>query len=131
PLAGVQLPKWLAALRPQRVRERLEEDGAADFSLRVARDRFRVNLHRQRGTLAVAVRALPAEIPTLHDLLLPPTLAELVKPASGLVLICGPTGSGKSTTLAALVGEINRTAARHVNTIEDPIEYEHRNGDSV
>src|SRR5207247_10290832 len=118
-------------LRASRGRERMEVAGAAAFSPRAGHGRFRVNLHRQRGTFAAAIRALPTAIPTLHELLLPETLAELVKPASGLVLVCGPTGSGKSTTLAALVGEINRTAARHVVTIEDPIEYEHRNGDSV
>jgi twitching motility protein PilT len=131
PFAREELPSLFASLLTPRVRERVESDGAADFSLRAAGKRFRVNLHRQRGTFALAVRALPSAIPTIAELLLPAALAELVKPASGLVLICGPTGSGKSTTLAALVGEINRTASRHVITIEDPIEYEHRNGMSV
>jgi twitching motility protein PilT len=123
-----------------RVREKLESDGSADFSLRLARAaseddrrawRFRVNVHRQRGTLAASVRALPTEVPTLSQLRLPPSLAELVKPQRGLVLVCGPTGSGKSTTLAALVGEVNRSEARHIITIEDPIEYEHRNAKSI
>jgi twitching motility protein PilT len=123
-----------------RLFERLQSEGAIDFSLRLSRSlsaddrrawRFRVNLHRQRGTLAAAIRALPTEIPTLQQLNLPLSLAELVKPARGLVLVCGPTGSGKSTTLAALVGEINRNETRHVITIEDPIEYEHRNGKSL
>ncbi len=140
PLGADEMQNIFAPLLTSRVRERLESDGAADFSLRLARPagdddrrawRFRVNLHRQRGTFALAVRALPTAIPTLGELLLPQALAELVKPASGLVLVCGPTGSGKSTTLAALVGEINRGAARHIITIEDPIEYEHRNGESV
>ncbi|HEY6843348.1 MAG TPA: PilT/PilU family type 4a pilus ATPase, partial [Thermoanaerobaculia bacterium] len=117
----------------ERVRERMEDDGSADFSVRLASPpaRFRVNLHRQRGTLAAAIRALPQAIPTLSELHLPPTLAELVKPTRGLVLVCGPTGAGKSTTLASLVGEINRNDSRHVITIEDPIEYEHRNQHSV
>ena len=131
PFAREELPSLFASLLTVRVCERMDADGAADFSLRAAHTRFRVNLHRQRGTFAASIRALPTAIPTLHELLLPSSLADLVKPASGLVLICGPTGSGKSTTLAALVGEINRTAARHVITIEDPIEYEHRNGQSV
>jgi twitching motility protein PilT len=130
----------LAGVVTARVREKIESDGAADFSLRLARAaseedrrawRFRVNVHRQRGTLAAAIRALPTEIPTIPQLRLPATLAELVKPTRGLVLVCGPTGSGKSTTLAALVGEINRNEARHIITIEDPIEYEHRNVSSV
>ena len=120
-------------LRPVMGRmDRLRDEGAIDFSLRLPdAGRFRVNVHRQRGTLAAAIRALPAEIPTLADLHLPQSLAELVKPSRGLVLICGPTGAGKSTTLAALVGEINRNEPRHVITIEEPIEYEHRNARAV
>ncbi|MBW8875082.1 MAG: PilT/PilU family type 4a pilus ATPase [Acidobacteria bacterium] len=120
----------------------LEERGATDFTLSLGRGgslddgsgpawRFRVNLHRQRGEPAAAVRALPSEIPTLASLNLPPVLAELVKPSRGLILVCGPTGSGKSSTLAAMVGEINRTRTSHVITIEDPIEYEHRSIRSV
>jgi twitching motility protein PilT len=109
----------------------LAKDGSVDFSVVAEGRRFRVNLHRQRGTLAAAIRALPSDVPTLETLNLPAPLAELVKPSRGLVLICGPTGSGKSTTLAALVGEINRSEARHIITIEDPIEYEHRNAKSV
>ncbi len=123
-----------------RLREKVETEGAADFSLRLGKSpddddrrawRFRVNIHRQRGALAAAVRALPTEVPTLAQLGLPLSLNELVKATRGLVLVCGPTGSGKSTTLAALVGEINRGEARHVITIEDPIEYEHRNHNAI
>jgi twitching motility protein PilT len=135
-LTAEDINALLGPLVTGRMRERMENEGAVDFSLRLAKAdgdedrrawRFRVNVHRQRGTLAAAVRALPTEVPTLAQLALPASLAELVKPTRGLVLICGPTGSGKSTTLAALVGEINRSEARHVITIEDPIEYEHRN----
>ncbi|HUR81539.1 MAG TPA: PilT/PilU family type 4a pilus ATPase [Thermoanaerobaculia bacterium] len=140
PLSDDDIHSLLATVVTPRVREKIENDGAADFSLRLSRAatdedrrawRFRVNVHRQRGTLAAAIRALPTEIPTLTQLRLPPTLAELVKPMRGLVLVCGPTGSGKSTTLAALVGELNRNESRHIITIEDPIEYEHRNAKSV
>jgi twitching motility protein PilT len=140
PLSTEDIQALLASVITGRVRERLETDGSADFSLRLSRAasdddrrawRFRVNVHRQRGTLAAAVRALPTEVPTLTQLHLPPSLAELVKPQRGLVLVCGPTGSGKSTTLAALVGEVNRAEARHIITIEDPIEYEHRNAKSI
>jgi twitching motility protein PilT len=140
PLSNDDIHSLLATVVTGKVREKIESDGAADFSLRLARSaseedrrawRFRVNVHRQRGTLAAAIRALPTEIPTLTQLRLPPALSELVKPTRGLVLVCGPTGSGKSTTLAALVGELNRTEARHIITIEDPIEYEHRNAKSV
>jgi twitching motility protein PilT len=140
PLSTDDIHALLATLVTPRVREKIDAEGAADFSLRLGRAatdedrrawRFRVNVHRQRGTLAAAIRALPTEVPTLQQLRLPPSLAELVKPQRGLVLVCGPTGSGKSTTLAALVGELNRTEARHIITIEDPIEYEHRNAKSV
>jgi twitching motility protein PilT len=111
----------------------LRRHGATDFSVRLVAKtgegawRFRANVHRQRGRLAVAVRALPREIPTLASLNLPASLSDLVRPSRGLVLLCGPTGSGKTSTLAALVGELNRTRACHVVTIEDPVEYEHPN----
>jgi len=123
-----------------RTRALFEENGSADFSLRLGRTageddrrawRFRVNVHRQRGTIAAAIRSLPNDIPTLAQLNLPPALAELVKPTRGLVLVCGPTGSGKTTTLASLVGEINHNEQRHIVTIEDPIEFEHRNSKSI
>ena len=139
-LSSDDIQSLLAPMLTARLREKIESEGAVDFSLRLSKAsseddrrawRFRVNVHRQRGTLAAAVRALPTEVPTLQQLKLPPALAELVKPTRGLVLVCGPTGSGKSTTLAALIGEINRTEARHIITIEDPIEYEHRNGMSI
>ncbi|HKS25037.1 MAG TPA: PilT/PilU family type 4a pilus ATPase [Thermoanaerobaculia bacterium] len=139
-LSGEETQSIFHELMTARVRESIESGGSADFSLRLANAvsdddrrawRFRVNIHRQRGSLAAAIRALPSEIPTINELNLPLTLADLVKPTRGLVLICGPTGSGKTTTLAAMIGEINRNEARHIITIEDPIEYEHRNQQSV
>ena len=87
--------------------------------------RFRINLHRERGRAAAAVRLLPTRVPRLATLGLPPSVEVLAQLPRGLVLIGGPTGSGKTTTLAALVEEINRRDARHIVTIEDPIEYEH------
>jgi len=131
PLSAEEVRVLLAPFTSGRLRERIEAEGAADLSLRATGMRFRINVHRQRGTLAASVRALPTNVPTLTQLELPASLAELMKPTRGLVLLCGPTGSGKTTTLAALVGEINRTSARHVITIEDPIEYEHRNASSI
>jgi len=88
--------------------------------------RFRVNVYFQRESLGGAFRMIPAELKTLEDLGLPSQLHELSKKPRGLVLVTGPTGSGKSTTLAALVDEINRTRDDHIMTIEDPIEFLHR-----
>jgi len=128
-----QVQSLLAMFMTRPIRDRVNEDGSADFSVRLASPpmRFRVNIHRQRGSLAASIRALPAAVPTLAELNLPQTLADLVKTTRGLVLVCGPTGAGKSTTLAALVGELNRNESRHIITIEDPIEYEHKNAHSV
>jgi twitching motility protein PilT len=140
PLEGEEVARMLQPHVGAKERKDLEERGSTDFTLRLARGdetgvgaawRFRVNLHRQRGEPAAAIRALPSEIPTLASLNLPAILGELVKPSRGLVLVCGPTGSGKSSTLAAMVGEINRSRTSHIITIEDPLEYEHRSIRSV
>jgi twitching motility protein PilT len=140
PLSADEIHALLDSLLTPRLRERMTAEGAVDFSLRLARTatederrawRFRVNVHRQRGLLAASIRALPTTIPTLAALRLPASLAELVRPQRGLVLVCGPTGSGKTSTLAALVDELNQSEGRHVITIEDPIEYEHRNAQAI
>lgn len=104
----------------------------ADSSYRIAGvGRFRINLHRERGSAAAAVRALPSKVPSLRELRLPAQVEALAHLPRGLVLIGGPAGAGKSTTLAALVDVINRRDARHIITIEDPIEYEHAHIRSV
>jgi len=131
PFSAEEVRVLLAPFVSGKLRDRIENEGAADLSLRATGMRFRINVHRQRGTFAASVRALPTTVPTLAQLELPQSLAELMKPTRGLVLVCGPTGSGKTTTLAALIGEINRSSARHIITIEDPIEYEHRNASSI
>jgi twitching motility protein PilT len=87
--------------------------------------RFRVNVYHQRGSLGAAFRLIPEKLKTVEELGLPPVLHELTTKPRGLVLVTGPTGSGKSTTLAALVDEINRTRSDHILTIEDPIEFIH------
>ena len=108
------------------------KDQIADSSFRIeGLGRFRINLHRQKGEAAAAIRALPTQIPELADLHLPSQVGALAKLRRGLVLIGGPAGSGKSTTLAALINEINRDEARHIVMIEDPIEYEHIHNRSV
>ncbi len=93
--------------------------------------RFRANVHMQRGTIAGSVRLLPAKMPTLESLHLPPALRRLAEARQGLVLVTGPTGCGKSSTLAALVDLINSERHNHIVTIEDPIEYLHSNRKSI
>jgi twitching motility protein PilT len=93
--------------------------------------RFRANLHHQRGTLAGSIRLLPERIPTLESLHLPATLKRLAEARQGLILVTGPTGCGKSSTLAALVDLINSQRRGHIVTIEDPVEYVHLNRNSI
>lgn len=93
--------------------------------------RFRVNVFTQRGSDALVLRTIPMEVPTLDHLKMPPILKELSKKNKGLILVTGPTGAGKSTTLAAMIDEINRTRTEHIITLEDPIEYLHRHKLSI
>jgi twitching motility protein PilT len=106
--------------------EQYREIQIADCSYHVAGvGRFRINLHRERSLAAAAIRALPVRIPSLLELRLPSGVEALSRLTRGLVLVGGPAGSGKSTTLAALIDMINQQEARHIITIEDPVEYEH------
>ena len=117
---------------PPHAQRAYRETGIADASRRVPGvGRFRINLHRERGRAAAAIRMLPRRVPTLASLSLPAGTAILSRVPRGLVLIGGATGSGKTTTLAALVQEINTREAKHIITIEDPIEYEHTNQKSL
>ena len=121
----------LPALIPRAVRQ-YQEGHISDSSYRVESvGRFRINLHREKGMAAATVRALPVRVPLLEELHLPPAVEALSRLPRGLVLIGGPAGSGKSTTVAALVHEINRREARHIITIEDPLEYEHQHLQSI
>ena len=89
--------------------------------------RFRVNVHRQRGSLSLVLRIIPSSVPTIADLGLPPVLAQIASEERGLVLVTGATGSGKTSTLAAMIDHVNATRAVHILTIEDPIEFLHKN----
>jgi len=93
--------------------------------------RFRVNVLKQRGTIAFAIRAVPFEVPTIDELHLPDILKYLVLKPRGLILVTGPAGSGKSTTMAAMIDHLNETESRNIITIEDPIEYLHHNKKSI
>lgn len=105
-------------------RKRFIEDRELDLSYEIkGKARFRINVYWQKGSVAFAIRLIPVEIPKLEDLSLPDVLKDLAKKPNGLVLVTGPTGSGKSTTLAAMIDLINQEQSMHVVTIEDPIEY--------
>src|SRR6202140_5189154 len=132
PLTGDEIEAAvLPALAPH-AREAYQRNHIADSSYRIESfGRFRINLHRERGRAAATVRALPSKVPGLEELRLPAGVGALARLQRGLVIIGGATGSGKTTTLAALVNEINQREARHIGTIEDPIEYEHTHNLSV
>jgi len=110
----------------------LQNMGSCDVSYRLpGQCRFRVNIFQQRGSVAIVMRVIPQSIPNLAELNLPPQLAEIAELRNGVVLVTGPTGSGKSSTLAALLDRINDTHAYHILTIEDPIEFMHRHKRSI
>ncbi len=108
------------------ITEKLVRTGSTDLSYSLARrTRFRVNVFAQRGSYCVVLRVIPNKIPTVEELGIPPQLNEIAGERHGIVLVTGPTGSGKSTTLAAIINKMNREKAMHIITIEDPIEYLH------
>ena len=119
----------LLAMAPPAAAVRVKEDGAANFAYSVPGvSRFRVAVFSQRGTFAVSLRSIPERIPTVGDLGLPEAVVEACREPHGIVLVNGPAGSGRTTTLAAMVGEVNATRPCHVVTVEDPIEFLHRHG---
>lgn len=120
------------ALMPEVLWEQFIEKGEMDFSYSLSGvARFRVNSFHQRGSISHAFRTIPTEIPSINDLNMPNTLVSLAETQQGLILVTGPTGSGKSTTLAAMIRHINETMPKHIITLEDPIEYLHRHGTSI
>ena len=126
PLGTEEIEDAVLPALPPHARRVYREAGIADGSYRTRElGRFRINLHHERGRAAAAIRRLPSVVPRFASLRLPPPVEALTRLARGLVLVGGPTGSGKTTTLAALVNEINLREARHIITLEDPIEYEH------
>ena len=113
-------------------RSEFDEEGEADFSYSIPRlSRFRVNAFRQRGSISIVCRAIPYQVRTIEDLGLPAAIRALAEERRGIILLTGTTGSGKSTTLAAMIDHINETRAEHVITLEDPIEYLHSDKRSI
>ena len=141
PLTRQDIQRLLYSILNQNQRMSLEENRELDLALSVVLERssdgqgkvsrFRVNAFYQRGSLGVVCRVVNTHIPLPHELSLPPQLVRMAFKQQGLILITGPTGSGKSTTLASLINEINEKTAKHIITLEDPIEYVHENKNSV
>ena len=126
PLAAEAVQRIADSVLDERRRQTLEQDLQVDLAYaHPDLGRFRVNVFRQRGFLSLVIRVIPAVIRSVADLNLPPAVERLATERRGLILVTGTTGSGKSTTLAALIDYINRTRQAHIITIEDPIEYEH------
>jgi twitching motility protein PilT len=132
PLEGQEIQDAVISSLPPHAVEAFHKVGYADSSLRLmGLGRFRINIHHERGRPAATIRALAARPPRFSELNLPTSVLALSRIPYGLVLVGGPTGSGKTTTLAALVDEINRRDSKHIITIEDPIEYEHPQHQSI
>lgn len=132
PLSPDEVQRLMLPLLSPSEAEKLQRDKTVDLGFDGEGTlRFRANLHYQRGSLAASIRLLPVEIPKLESLNLPPTIARISDFRQGLVLLTGPTGSGKSSTLAAIVDRINRRRQCHIITIEEPIEFVHENCLSV
>ena len=132
PLGVADTLRFYEALATEERRAQFLQNGEVDFSYAILTlSRYRVNVFRQRGSIALAIRIIPERIPSLGDLGLPPIVASLAEKSRGLVLITGPTGSGKSTTMAAMINKINTERACNILTLEDPIEYLHRHKKSL
>ena len=132
PIDGQDVEEIVVADLPPHAQRAYRRHGIADGSRKVPGvGRFRINLHHERGMAAAVIRMLPRRVPLLASLDLPPGTEHLSRIQRGLVLVGGATGSGKTTTVAAIVEEINRRDEKHIITIEDPIEYEHTNSRSI
>ena len=126
PLTPVETKQLCYSILTDAQKHKFEEENELDLSFGVkGLSRFRANVFMQRGAVAGAFRTIPFKILTFQELGLPPIVAELAKKPRGLVLVTGPTGSGKSTTLASIIDKINTERHEHIITIEDPIEYLH------
>ncbi|TLS39232.1 type IV pilus twitching motility protein PilT [Pseudalkalibacillus caeni] len=127
PLLPEETEGMAKAIIPEASWEQFLEKGEIDFSYGIPGvSRFRINAYHQRNCIALAIRVIPSKIPSLEELQLPESLLKFAKKPQGLVLVTGPTGSGKSTTLASLINYMNENMSKHIITLEDPIEYLHK-----
>jgi twitching motility protein PilT len=132
PLSPADTEGALKEIASAEILDEFEQHGEADFSYQLKGvSRFRVNAFKQRGAVSIALRAIPFQVRTIDDLGLPEVVRRLAEEPRGIILLTGTTGSGKSTTLAAMIDHINSTRARHIVTMEDPIEYLHRDKLSI
>ncbi len=132
PLTPEQVESLLFPMMSNEQRRHLEQEWELDFSYGIENvGRFRVNFYKDKGCYAAAFRTIATSAPQLEELGMPPIVTTIAEKPRGLVLVTGPTGSGKSTTLAAMVDYINRTRAEHILTIEDPVEFVHTSKMSV
>ena len=132
PLSPSDTEELVKQTLSERQFEVLKDKGEVDFSYASpGKGRFRVNAYIQRGSYGMALRIIPLEIPTMQQLGLPSVISDLTRLPRGLILVTGPTGSGKSTTLATMIDQINRERNVHIMTLEDPIEYLHRHQKSI
>lgn len=132
PLTHIETQRLAYSILNDAQKHRFEEEKELDLSFTIkGLSRFRANIYNQRGSIAVAIRVIPTEIKSFADLNLPPILGDLATRPRGLVLVTGPTGSGKSTTLAAMVDKVNSETPSHILTIEDPVEFVHNHKMSI
>jgi twitching motility protein PilT len=127
-----EIEEMAQTIIPENMWDQFKEKGELDFSYGIPGvSRFRINTYMQRACVAMAIRIVPTRIPSLEELDLPQTLTQIAEKPQGLVLVTGPTGSGKSTTLASVINYMNQTSRKHIITLEDPIEYLHKHGNSI
>jgi len=131
-ISAEQVDQWVKSILNEKQTRVFEEKLECDLALSVdGLGRFRVNIYRQRNLVNLAFRVVPQRIPTFDELKLPPAIRKIADEPRGLVLVTGTTGSGKSTTLAAMIDYINSSRSRHIITVEDPIEYLHQDKQSI
>jgi twitching motility protein PilT len=131
-LSPEETEEMARSIIPANLWNNFKEKGELDFSHGIhGVSRFRINAYMQRGCVSMAIRIVPTRIPTIEELELPEILKQIAEKPQGLVLVTGPTGSGKSTTLAAMIHYLNQFMSKHIITLEDPIEYLHKHGKSI